>query len=411
MTIERVIKLRYLLVGLLYERSKEKELIKLNGHGIQPQVNQYQWGLIDGINIQLEKKIDIIASIPMGSFPKNSKKFLVKKNLIKSEYGVGYIGFINFYIVRERIRQHLFYKKIKEYIESCDDKVTILVYSLYHPFMKVIKKLKKKYGDKINISLIVPDLVGKYGIRHKDILKRLFYDRYANNQLKMSKYADSYVLLTEQMKEILDIGEKPYVICEGFLPNIDDEKLKDNKVYNKKIVLYTGSLNPVFGIVDLMEQFSHIANDNCELWICGQECWASTIKDYGKKDNRIKYKGFLPKTEILKLQQSASILVNPRKNDGEYTKYSFPSKTLEYMVSGTPVLMYKLDGIPDEYDKFIYYADENCDEPLKVKLEEILSKSPEELEMFGEKAKKFVLENKNNIHQAKKIISMTNLSD
>ncbi len=403
--------MRYLFLGLLYDRSSEKELLNLNGHGIQPQINQYQWGLIDGINSQFDKKIDVIASIPFGSFPKKSKKLIVKKDLINSEYGVDYIGFVNFYVIRERLRQHFFYKKVKKYIESGDDKVSLLVYSLYHPFMKVIKKLKKKFGNKISISLIVPDLVGKYGIRHKDILKRLFYDRYAKNQLEMSKYADSYVLLTEQMKDVLDFGDKPYVICEGFLPDVTNQKEENNKVVDKKIVLYTGSLNPVFGIADLLEQFSHIENDTCELWICGDEYWADVIREYSKKDDRIKYKGFLPKTEILKYQQMASVLVNPRKNDGEYTKYSFPSKTLEYMVSGTPVLMYKLDGIPDEYDKFIYYADENCDEPLKAKLEEILSKSQAELEDFGKEAKKFILENKNNIYQAKKIISMINLSD
>lgn len=399
-----MIKLRYLLVGLLYDRESEQDLLKLNGHGIQPQINQYQWGLIDGINSQLPGKIDVIASIPFGSFPKKSNKFIVKKDLIESKYGVDYIGFINFYVVRERIRQHMFYKKIKTYVEGCDDKVTILVYSLYHPFMKVIKKLKKKFGDKINISLIVPDLVGKYGIRHKEILKRLFYDRYANNQLKMSQYADSYVLLTEQMKDVLNVGEKPYVICEGFLPDISVTSGENIEKKDKKIVLYTGSLNPVFGIKDLMDQFLKIKNEDAELWICGDEYWADVIKEYGKKDNRIKYKGFLPKQEILKLQRMASILVNPRKNDGEYTKYSFPSKTLEYMVSGTPVVMYKLDGIPDEYNEFIYYVDGD----MKTKLEEVLTKDNDELYKFGRDAKKFVLENKNNICQAKKILDMTN---
>ena len=38
--------------------------------------------------------------------------------------------------------------------------------------------------------------------------------------------------------------------------------------------------------------------------------------------------------------------VNPRQNNEEFTKYSFPSKTMEYLASGVPVVAYKLDGIP-----------------------------------------------------------------
>ena len=57
--------------------------------------------------------------------------------------------------------------------------------------------------------------------------------------------------------------------------------------------------------------------------------------------------------EARALQKTADVLVNPRLNEGEYTKYSFPSKTMEYLSTGRPVVCYKLDGIPDEYDKHL----------------------------------------------------------
>ena len=45
--------------------------------------------------------------------------------------------------------------------------------------------------------------------------------------------------------------------------------------------------------------------------------WTKNQKDCSEKAN-----------EIL---QQADVLVNPRQNDDEYTKYSFPSKNIEYL--------------------------------------------------------------------------------
>ena len=107
-----------------------------------------------------------------------------------------------------------------------------------------------------------------------------------------------------------------------------------------------------------------------------------------------------------KLQQKATVLINPRNNDGEYTKYSFPSKTMEYMLSGKPVIMYKLDGVPDEYDSYLYYIGGNTADDIKKTILEVLNKSEKELESFGQKAAEFVSENKNSVVQAKRILTL-----
>lgn len=64
------------------------------------------------------------------------------------------------------------------------------------------------------------------------------------------------------------------------------------------------------------------------------------------KDRRIQYLGSIPHDEILQLQRTASLLVNPRTPEGIYTKYSFPSKTMEYLASGTPTLYMNCQEFP-----------------------------------------------------------------
>ena len=104
------------------------------------------------------------------------------------------------------------------------------------------------------------------------------------------------------------------------------------------------------------------------------------------------------------LQKNAVVLINPRQNNEEFTKYSFPSKNLEYLSSGVPLIAYKLDGIPNEYDDYIIYPENDSVYSLSDTITNICNLTKEERKAIGLKAKKFVLENKNNKVQAKKII-------
>lgn len=98
------------------------------------------------------------------------------------------------------------------------------------------------------------------------------------------------------------------------------------------------------------------------------------------------------------------LLVNPRPIAPEYTKYSFPSKNMEYMISGTPVLTTKLPGMPEEYYPHVYFIEDETPDGISMVLQEICAKSLEERTRKGIDARQFVLEQKTNIAQAKKII-------
>ena len=72
----------------------------------------------------------------------------------------------------------------------------------------------------------------------------------------------------------------------------------------------------------------------------------------------------MPKSEIADLQTRCDVLINPRPADGEYTKYSFPSKTMEYLLSGSKVVMHRLDGIGEEYYRFIRIIEEHTPDSI-----------------------------------------------
>ena len=114
--------------------------------------------------------------------------------------------------------------------------------------------------------------------------------------------------------------------------------------------------------------------------------------------------GVKSNNEIVSDEQRASLLVNPRPSSPEYTKYSFPSKTMEYMASGTPVLMTKLPGMPKEYYPFIYTIDDETVEGVANALKAFFAIPASDRYRKGASAREFVLAKKSNIEQAKKII-------
>ena len=110
--------------------------------------------------------------------------------------------------------------------------------------------------------------------------------------------------------------------------------------------------------------------------------------------------------EVVSAELEASILINPRPTHEEFTKYSFPSKNMEYMASGTPVLTTKLPGMPIDYYSYVFLAEDESVGGMCESFRRILSLTSTALNEKGAAAKAFVLSEKNNITQAMKVIEL-----
>ena len=130
------------------------------------------------------------------------------------------------------------------------------------------------------------------------------------------------------------------------------------------------------------------------------------IKNLALEDNRIIFVGNLPRKDVLKFESEATIVVNPRQPNGGFTRYSFPSKNLEYLSSGTPLVCYKLEGIPDEYDDYCFYVKGKSAKDLADTMKFVCELDELYLFRFGERAREFVLENKTGKTQANKILKL-----
>ena len=74
------------------------------------------------------------------------------------------------------------------------------------------------------------------------------------------------------------------------------------------------------------------------------------------------------------------------------------------MKSGRPVITTKLPGIPTDYNDYLMFFDGDSEDDMCNSLVHFAKIDNSDLNAFGIKAKRFVLENKNNIVQTEKIL-------
>ena len=334
-------------IGFLYDEAMEAQLLATSKSGVSSASNQYQKGFLSG----LSQPVQILTTLSVGAFPRSNRKLFFPRSTAETDQGpITYLPFWNLHGIKQWQFRAGLYRSLSAIIKS-QPHTTVYAYSLYTPALTVLHRLKRTYGSRLSLCLIIPDLPGKYGLIRKGI-KGLKDRGEAGKKMRLANDADSFVFLTEAMKDLFD--PKPSTVIEGFLPTCSFDYTQPRI---PKSVLYTGSLNRAYGFGNLLEAFSRIPDPEAQLWICGAGDMEEAVKVAAKKDPRIQFKGFLPKQEIAALQTRCDVLINPRTDEGEYTKYSFPSKTMEYLLSGSKVVMYRLSGIPEAYYTYIRTID------------------------------------------------------
>ena len=217
------------------------------------------------------------------------------------------------------------------------------------------------------------------------------------------QHLDRYILLTEAMKVIA--ADKPAmlldcIVDESMINNIDAVRSEKDDMPH---VLYAGKLHKEFGL-DILENAIRLVKTSCIFDIYGDGNYMEQLKACAALNKNVRIHGIVPLEEVLQSEFNASVLINPRTSAGAFTKYSFPSKTAEYMLAGVPVVMFRLPGVSAEYEEYLCFANEETPESLACKIDEVLSKNHAEWCEIGKKAKKFVIANKRNDMQAQRVL-------
>lgn len=337
------------------------------------------------------------------------------------------------YSNRKYLNKKCFYKEEQEtendikYTYLPESRIAGNLFSLWFILIYVFKwRLKHKKGyiicDGLNFSVLFSTLFSSWILSTKVTcvvtdMPRFLFVLPKGLKKKLSIWfvrlwealigrCDSFIVLTCDMNNVLNKRNKPFVVIEGLIDA--DRIIEGIGRQKKKVCLYTGSIMRIYGIDKLVYAF---AKSNCtdyELHIYGGGDFEKELNELSKKYENIKYKGWLSNDQITAIQAESALLINPRPSEDEYTRYSFPSKTMEYMLSGTPVLTTRLPCIPEEYFEYLYFFDKETVDDMARTIARILTGDEAERLKRAEKARKFVLTYKNQRIQAGEIVVMLN---
>lgn len=398
-----------LFLGKLFPSEKEAEIKSKMKTGMQDAANALQWNIIDGLDANDCGTIKILDYLPIDSYPRGYTERNIEEYTFQHtdryQSNDKIVGCTNLTIVKQLANTPLFMAEVRKWANDGNERPKVLILYTASRLFLTLAQFVKRLDKRITTCCVIADLPEFSSARTLRGIQKLFSIYETRKTSSLYQFIDKFVLLTDQMAQRLNINV-PYIVMEGIAPENDaelDESIAQ-RFKNDKYILYSGTLNYEFGIGTLLDAFALIPDKNLKLVICGFGEAEKAILE--SRDERIVYLGKIDRKQVLALQRQATILVNPRRNTEEFTKYSFPSKTMEYLAAGVPVVAYKLDGIPDEYDDYLNYVPDNTPKSLAYLISEICKKSPEEREEMGRRARAFVHDEKNAVKQAQRILDL-----
>lgn len=398
--LSQVIDMHILFIAQYYPEQLLPTFVKQTKAGLDFAAHNLHRALLQGFR-ENNQEVDILNAPHLGSFPPYYKTPFVPSYKSEEEriHSFSYlnVSYVKRWDIKRRMRREML-----RWCERTEGEKVIFFYNF--TVLTVLPELKRKYKD-VKACLLVTDLP-EYMAADNSLLTRLnkkISSVFGSSDKSHFDLVDGYVLLAPAMRERLPMEGKPWIQVEGIY-NPEDDKMSVEKI-KEKVVLYTGNLGKRYGLVELLEAFHRIEKKDYRLWICGTGDGLEEVKRYEAMDSRVSYLGTLPRAEVIKLQKQATLLINPRHSADAYTIYSFPSKTMEYIASGTPTLMSHLKSIPQEYDAHLFYFDDESVDGFSKRIVEVCEKPATELAEFGNKASRFIMQYKTPQPQVEKIIS------
>ncbi len=266
----------------------------------------------------------------------------------------------------------------KKVLKKLDTQEAIIITDTINPtVVRAVEKINKKY--KLPVLGVCTDSPSNISGTRKS---------YTLYLLSKTNNFSGYICLTEGLKNLFNPENRPSYIFEGLVEDRKFDKF-DEKV--RPYFFFGGALMERYGIYNLIEAFKELNNPDIDLYICGHHGDKTRIKDSIKGHNNIKFLGLLPMNKVLEYESNAIASINPRPFSEDLDRFSIPSKTLEYMSMGRPVISVRNTILMEKFPEDVIWAQSSNKKDLVEAMNKVLSLTEVERENMGEKTKNRVL--------------------
>lgn len=397
-----------LYCGIITEKEKFNRL--LNEIGSMPFAQtKLEHMILDGFaKDPLVQKISVLSTLPVPRYPKYSKLWISMESSNLYGFKVKYNSFMNLPVLKQLTTFISNVRNMANWARKTesDEKRVILIYGT-NPLNSIPAFIIRRI-HRVPVVAYVTEIDSLRLFDAESMVARIKNKIYISLSKSVERSFDGYLLLSGHMSEKIEIGDKPVQIVEGMvsskLPLVKEDFAEESTAYCKADeIIYAGTLNKRYGIENLVRSFLLLNDEKHKLVIYGRGDYQAELEKICLEHPQVIYRGAKTNEEVVEAEKNAKLLINPRPSEEMFTRFSFPSKILEYMTTGTPCLITRLEGIPLEYYDYCYAFMDESIEGMAETLKQVLETDSGELKKKGLEARKFVLEKKNNNYQTQKI--------
>jgi glycosyltransferase involved in cell wall biosynthesis len=168
-------------------------------------------------------------------------------------------------------------------------------------------------------------------------------------------------------------------------------------------MVFAGSLSEVNGIELMLQAMLQLPNPEMRLVIAGRGPLEKKVKLAAEMDSRISYAGMISHSEVTDLYKKAQLLMCIRLTKQLNTRYFFPSKLIECLATGVPVLSTRITGGSFDPADYAYVVDDETAEGVAAGVMDCMRKGPIHNLNKGERARSFISKNMTWSKQCEKI--------
>lgn len=236
------------------------------------------------------------------------------------------------------------------------------------------------------------------------IFKLYWYSRINKKLRQLFDAATVLMSISESMSEeyLLRYGKRFY----PFHNPIDVNKWiftkqKDYSFSDRFQILYAGRIGSGLQncLLDIAKAIQNLINQGLKIEFDIQPTIINPVLDELAKYEFVKIRSFVPYQELPRIFSSVDLLLLPNdfdKKSTSFLRYSMPTKASEYMVSGTPIMVYSSpeNAVTKHALKYqwAYVVEDNSTEKLESAIK-LLYSNENLRKAIGNRAKEFAIKN------------------
>lgn len=351
-------------------------------------------------------QVDSASAFPASAYPKNPKAFFGFGKFRYESGEAGYlIPYINFPLLRMPTRfLASFVISMMWVLKNIAKPKVLVLYSLHSPFVFTAFLMRVFFG--VRFYPIVTDFP-EFMSNRKGVA-RFLKNLDGKFILNLGRWASGFSFVSSQAAQFKPAWSKiPHVVIEGVAEsNVHPLSSQLNSTGgDKSRIFYSGGLSEDYGVKDLVDALRYLP-DNIEILICGRGALQDYIREAARNDSRVKYLGFVDPSKVKEIASGCRILINPRRLDKDFVSLSFPSKLIEYMTYGVPVLTTRIPSIPSQYEQFLFFIDAEGAEGVARGILNVLNSTEADLINKTRLAQLYVKNSLNPAAQAKRFATL-----